>query len=162
MASLVKTRNVAETLQVAPKTVQTWVRKHNIPVKTNDRGHYLYDRNAIERLRTVKSTQMPDDAEQYYETHNQVTRAEAENRMDEILRRLDHLEKTIEKKADEVVSFQLLKHREELDDVQHSLTEVQRHVDALQADTGEAKLAVEAPKKERGKFASMFLADKKA
>ncbi|MBB6449076.1 chromosome-anchoring protein RacA [Geomicrobium halophilum] len=152
MTTLVKTKSVAETLRVAPKTIQTWVRKYKIPVQTNDRGHYLYDQMAIERLQTVKSTQMPDEIEESDDV--KVATLEAEKRMDEILQRLDHLEKMIEKKADEVVSFQLLKHRQELDDVQRSITTIEDHLNELNDATDLTESVEETPK--RGKLASMF------
>ncbi|QQK79929.1 MerR family transcriptional regulator [Salicibibacter cibi] len=157
MATLVKTKNVAEVLRVAPKTVQTWVRKYQIPVQTNDRGHYLYDHNSIDRLRTVKSTQMPEEKEPFIEREAKPTYEEAEKRMDDILRRLDHLENMIEQKADEVVSFQLLKHRQELDDVQCSLAAMEKDLKDLQVEKIEPERRIEGPKKERGKLANMFL-----
>ncbi|GAK11181.1 MerR family transcriptional regulator [Geomicrobium sp. JCM 19039] len=55
----VKTQAVADMLQVAPKTIQNWVRKHGVQVNTNDRGHYLYDEQMIEMLKGIKERQMP-------------------------------------------------------------------------------------------------------
>lgn len=157
MATLVKTKTVAEVLRVAPKTVQTWVRKYQIPVQTNDRGHYLYDHKAIDRLQSVKSTQMPEENEGFVERETKPPYEEAEKRMDDILRRLDHLEQMIEQKADEVVSFQLLKHRQELDEVQSSLAVMDDNLKHLQNDKVESQRKLEGPKKERGKLANMFL-----
>ncbi|WP_160112361.1 MerR family transcriptional regulator [Salicibibacter kimchii] len=157
MSTLVKTKNVAEVLRVAPKTVQTWVRKYQIPVKTNDRGHYLYDDDAIDRLQAVKSTQMPEGNDPFIEREAKPTYAEAEKRMDDILRRLDHLETMIEQKADEVVSFQLLKHRQALDDLQGSLAAMEEGLKDLESDRTEPKERLEGPKKERKKLANMFV-----
>ncbi|MBM7633489.1 MerR family transcriptional regulator [Geomicrobium sediminis] len=140
---LAKTQYVADQLNVAPKTIQNWVRKHEVPVITNDRGHYLYDVLAIEKLRQVKERQLPDREPVLQELATikpsedekallKASTQEAEKRMEDIIKRLDHLERMIEQKADEVVSFQLLKHRTELDDVQQSVKSIEDQLTVIE------------------------------
>ncbi|GAK02470.1 hypothetical protein JCM19037_705 [Geomicrobium sp. JCM 19037] len=158
----VKTQAVADMLQVAPKTIQNWVRKHGVQVNTNDRGHYLYDEQMIEMLKGIKERQMPAqeafiiNQEEKSPTLMASTR-EAEKKMEDILFRLEHLERMIERKADEVVSFQLLKHRHELDDVQKSMLSLEDQLASFQNDDQSSETKTdEQPVREKRKLGKMF------
>ncbi|GAK11180.1 hypothetical protein [Geomicrobium sp. JCM 19039] len=77
--------------------------------------------------------------------------------MEDILFRLEHLERMIERKADEVVSFQLLKHRHELDDVQKSMLSLEDQLASFQNDDQSSETKTdEQPVREKRKLGKMF------
>ncbi|WP_054635690.1 helix-turn-helix domain-containing protein [Thalassobacillus sp. C254] len=55
---MLKTKEVAELLQIAPATVHKWVKKHDIKCSTNDRGHFYTEKRPFLNSKLLKRNGM--------------------------------------------------------------------------------------------------------
>lgn len=138
------TNEVAKEIGVSSKTIQRWVKQLNIPVARNELGHYEFHDDIVQLLKEVKhqmnegvilhDIRLPiheETAQQLsptVETSNSSKRIEAlEEQVKQLLQEQTHashiearfqeLERKLAKKADEGVSYQLLQHRREIEEL---------------------------------------------
>ncbi|MGG3090502.1 chromosome-anchoring protein RacA [Bacillus safensis] len=138
------TNEVAKEIGVSSKTIQRWVKQLNIPVARNELGHYEFHEDIVQLLKEVKhqmsegvilqDIQLPIHKETVRqsapaaEADVSIQRIEAlEKQVKALIQqqlhvtdvedRLQELERKLAKKADEGVSYQLLQHRREIEDL---------------------------------------------
>lgn len=138
------TNEVAKEIGVSSKTIQRWVKQLNIPVARNELGHYEFHDDIVQLLKEVKhqmnegvilhDIRLPiheETAQQLsptVETSDSSKRIEAlEEQVKQLLQEQSHvshiearfqeIERKLAKKADEGVSYQLLKHRREIEEL---------------------------------------------
>ncbi|MBQ4814737.1 chromosome-anchoring protein RacA [Bacillus pumilus] len=138
------TNEVAKEIGVSSKTIQRWVKQLNIPVARNELGHYEFHEDIVQLLKEVKhqmsegvilqDIRLPIHAETVQqlspavETDVSTKRIEAlEKQVNQLIQqqfhstdienRLQELERNVAKKADEGVSYQLLQHRREIEEL---------------------------------------------
>ncbi|BBP92889.1 chromosome-anchoring protein RacA [Bacillus safensis] len=139
------TNEVAKEIGVSSKTIQRWVKQLNIPVARNELGHYEFHEDIVQLLKEVKhqmsegvilqDIQLPIHKETVRQsapaaqTDVSIQRIEAlEKQVKELIQQLLHVNdaedrlqelerKLAKKKADEGVSYQLLQHRREIEDL---------------------------------------------
>ncbi|AGT33436.1 MerR family transcriptional regulator [Geobacillus genomosp. 3] len=137
-----KTPDVAARLGVSPKTVQRWVRKYNIPLQKNEAGHYLFDEKTVALLERVKFEQgaaleappasdRPSTPPPNVPIHT-LFQGYVEPEIERVSSRLEQLERQLEQKADDVVSIQLLHHRQEMEEITARLTALEQLVARLE------------------------------
>ncbi|MGG3571712.1 chromosome-anchoring protein RacA [Bacillus gobiensis] len=172
---------VASELGVSTKTVQRWVKQLDFPASRNEYGHYEFTNEDVEALKKIKDqlkngASMHEVAsksenhkkafvwtertgfdhgqkeyiialEQKLENLSQKAHAEMEH-MGKIISKL---EKKLTQKADDVVSYQLLQHRRELEDLQSKLVhmeeQLQKSNEKLAATEMAASIENQKPKK---------------
>jgi chromosome-anchoring protein RacA len=124
MEMVLKTKTVSEELGVNPTTVQRWVRHFNIQCDKNEHGHYLFKQDDIEQLREIKSQLdngllMSDIQIQSFQTAEKSVElpTQFEEKFDRLNAAIRALEKKVEEKADAVVSYQMLQHASELEEL---------------------------------------------
>ncbi len=143
MERLVKTKVVSKKLNVNPTTIQRWVKYFDIPCPKNDHGHYLFRPEDIERLEEIQDMlqqglQMSDIKHQEQKGTEvvQPKKGSALNEMDacfqQLQERLDQLESKVSQKADEVLSYQVLQHRKDMDQMSTKLTELEEKMLVLE------------------------------
>lgn len=138
------TNEVAKEIGVSSKTIQRWVKQLNIPVARNELGHYEFHDDIVQLLKEVKhqmnegvilhDIRLPiheETAQQLspaVETSDSSKRIEAlEEQVKQLLQEQSHvshiearfqeMERKLAKKADEGVSYQLLQHRREIEEL---------------------------------------------
>ncbi|MEK5499043.1 chromosome-anchoring protein RacA [Bacillus sp. FSL M8-0077] len=138
------TNEVAKEIGVSSKTIQRWVKQLNIPVARNELGHYEFHDDIVQLLKEVKhqmnegvilhDIRLPiheETAQQLsptVETSDSSKRIEAlEEQVKQLLQQQTHvshiearfqeMERKLAKKADEGVSYQLLQHRREIEEL---------------------------------------------
>jgi len=138
------TNEVAKEIGVSSKTIQRWVKQLNIPVARNELGHYEFHDDIVQLLKEVQhqmnegvilhDIRLPiheETAQQLsptVETSDSSKRIEAlEKQMKQLLQEQSHvshiearfqeMERKLAKKADEGVSYQLLQHRREIEEL---------------------------------------------
>lgn len=138
------TNEVAKEIGVSSKTIQRWVKQLHIPVARNEIGHYEFHEDIVLMLKQIKQQMSEGVLLQeirlpiHEETSDQLSPAvetEASTQRIEVLeqqvkqliqqqshvtafeQRLHDLERKLAKKADEGVSYQLLQHRREIEDL---------------------------------------------
>jgi chromosome-anchoring protein RacA len=138
------TNEVAKEIGVSSKTIQRWVKQLNIPVARNELGHYEFHDDIVQLLKEVQhqmnegvilhDIRLPiheETAQQLspaVETSDSSKRIEAlEEQVKQLLQEQSHvshiearfqeIERKLAKKADEGVSYQLLQHRREIEEL---------------------------------------------
>ncbi|SFA48478.1 chromosome-anchoring protein RacA [Anoxybacillus pushchinoensis] len=139
-----KTSTVAKRLGVSTKTVQRWVKKYNIPCKKNEAGHYMFTNEAVEQLEKYKFLGIEEEEKEHVD-------------WEEVEQRLNELERKVEQKADDVVSFQLLQHRREMEEMLQHIQQLERRIAELEQQQ-KAELPVEKPTKQKRRgIISLFI-----
>jgi chromosome-anchoring protein RacA len=162
-----KTHEVAKELGMAPRTIRKWVQKYKIPCSKNDYGHYVYNRKAILLLETLKASSEVAGSLDVLESPLQNTeptpiiQQPKEQKMDLLYDRINRVERLLDQKADEVVSYQLLQQRKEIEDLTKRVGELEEIILALQTPIVkkyEPPLIFDQPvkTKRRGMFRSIF------
>jgi chromosome-anchoring protein RacA len=158
MEMSMKTKEVSEQLGVNPTTVQRWAKYFGLICETNEHGHYLFTPEHVKVMREVqeqlqqgkrmKDIQVTGIEPNQVKKQNQTIQAAVyEEKLEEVMKRVQDLDQKLSKKADEVVSYQLLKHRSELDDMmnlikslEERLIKMESKVHHQHADTEENEL----------------------
>lgn len=163
-----KTHEVAKELGMAPRTIRKWVQKHNIPCSKNDYGHYVYDAKAIARLETLKANSEIAGTFEWFDADTpnpqKVKRNDTtpiEQKMEALMERVSRTEQLVQQKADDVVSYQLLQQRKEMEELTKKVEKLEEMLDQLQAKQGkklEPPLIFDQPPqpKRRNVFRSIF------
>ncbi|MBB6177649.1 chromosome-anchoring protein RacA [Anoxybacillus tengchongensis] len=138
-----KTSAVAKRLGVSTKTVQRWVKKYNIPCTKNEAGHYVFTNEAIEQLEKYKFLGIDEEEKEHAE-------------WEEVEQRLNELERKIDQKADDVVSFQLLQHRREIEEMLQYIQQLEQRIAHLEHQQ-KTTIVHEQPKQKRRGMISFFL-----
>ncbi|MFC7370557.1 MerR family transcriptional regulator [Fictibacillus iocasae] len=138
MEMILKTKSVSEELGVNPTTVQRWVRHFNMDLKKNDHGHYLFTEQDIQELKEIKGkldsglligdiqlSQSAKPARSKWEGDD----SGIEMKFDALLARIDTLEKKLEEKADSVVSYQILQHAGEMEEMVKRLAAIEARLE---------------------------------
>lgn len=144
---LKKTKAVSDELGVNPTTVQRWIKYFNIPCETNDQGHYLIAPNEIKFLKKIKKLlneglTMKEiyDAENINENNSEKSRRREEmlvasvfeEKLDQLMIYIEQLERKLSQSADEVVEYQVLQHRSELDQLFTMITKIDERMGKME------------------------------
>ncbi len=158
------TRAVAELLGISVSTVQRWVKQLALEMERNELGHFIFSEEDIALLKEVKNQLQQGKILQEIEVGNSnkrtghVKTGDSDEYLEQITSKLNELEISLDQKADSVVSYQLLQHRREIEELQEQialLTEkISNMEEVLQRDK-EAALSKENLKntpRKRNKF----------
>jgi chromosome-anchoring protein RacA len=158
-----KTSNIAKRLGVSPKTIQRWVKKYHIPCKKNEAGHYVFDAEAVSLLEQIKFEQGAAlEQRDSQEPPNQFSDEALFTVYNQFASRLQHIEHRLDQKADDVVSVQLLQHRQEIEELASHLHKLEQRIAKLEenANKEQADAAEKTKKKPKrrglGHFMSLF------
>lgn len=135
------TSQVAKLLGVSPKTVQRWVKQLNLQMERNELGHYLFTDEDINTLRDIK-----DQLNQGILFHEvkvaekkpsrkgimKTEAAESDPDFDELLQKIAELDQKVNSKADSVVSYQLLQHRREIEELNERIAELEVKIESFE------------------------------
>ncbi|RSD25467.1 MerR family transcriptional regulator [Mesobacillus subterraneus] len=132
------TNAVAKLLGVSPSTIQRWVKQANLQMERTELGHYQYSDESIGILRDIQEQLNNGILLQDLKIKGRKTRKATattvvpDGTLDKISSRLDEMEKKLAGKADEVVSYQLLQHRREIEDLQNEITRLNEIISSMQ------------------------------
>ena len=144
MEKVFKTKEVSEELGVNPTTVQRWIKYFDIPCKTNELGHYLiaekeleYLLNIKERLNrgfTMKEIREKNDPVQVVKEKKErmIAASVFEEKLEQLMIHIEQLERKLSVKADEVVEYQVLQHRSELDSLFSMITKIDERMSRIE------------------------------
>ncbi|MGD6816517.1 MerR family transcriptional regulator [Metabacillus sp. 113a] len=143
------TAAVAKELGVSTKTVQRWVKQLELPMERNELGHYHFREEDLNTLKGVKeqlhSGVLLQDIKAETAPHAAPPEAEAVPvsnsagpRAAELEDRLNLMEQKLNHKADAVVSYQLLQHRREMEELNKKIHKLEQTIDILFAQLPEA------------------------
>jgi chromosome-anchoring protein RacA len=151
MEKVLKTKEVSEELGVNPTTVQRWIKYFDIPCKTNELGHYLIAQQELETLLNIKERlnrgftmkeirEKSDPAQVVKEKKEKMIATNVlEDKLEQLIIHIEQIERKLSVKADEVVEYQVLQHRSELDNlftmitkIDERMSKIEQHLPALE------------------------------
>ncbi|TKC19326.1 MerR family transcriptional regulator [Robertmurraya kyonggiensis] len=130
------TSAISRMLGVSSSTVQRWVKHLGLKMERNEFGHYLYSEEDVQILKEFKQQLQDGVPFQDIQVTKKVRRGSRNmQRTDEpdqgFLERLKEVERKVESKADSVVSYQLLQHRREIEDLKKEIESLNLQIKEL-------------------------------
>nr|WP_223881891.1 MerR family transcriptional regulator [Niallia endozanthoxylica] len=131
------TKAVAKLLGISTSTVQRWVKQLNLEMERNELGHFVFSENDIELLKQVKQQLHEGVLLQDISIHlpkrtGIVKETQADETIDELTHKVKSLEISLNQKADAVVSYQILQHRREMEELQEQISLLTERVKQLE------------------------------
>ncbi|MDQ0162627.1 MerR family transcriptional regulator [Aeribacillus alveayuensis] len=130
------TTTAAKKIGVSPKTVQRWVKQLKLPMVRNELGHYIFAEEDIELLKDIhkqiqNGVSMKDltvNVPMKKEHGNENLKRFSSDDTEKIWSKLQELEFMVNQKADDVVSYQLLQHRQEMEELQKRIEQLEMKI----------------------------------
>lgn len=138
------TTTLANKLMVSPKTIRRWIQTFQLQFEKNEHGHYQFTEEdyilfqsiksnlstgksfkEIQRIITTDKTDKPSNI-------NKQNLSDYEHLFNKLFETLKIHEKRISEKADEVVSYQILQHRREMEELQTKISSLENKICELE------------------------------
>ncbi len=121
------TKSVAELLDISTSTVLRWVKQLNLDMERNEQGHFIFSEEKIDILKDVKQQLqsgilLHDISIDKTKRIGVAKTVSPELNRSQLEERVNQMETSLNQKADSVVSYQLLQHRREIDDLQEQVS----------------------------------------
>jgi chromosome-anchoring protein RacA len=134
------TNHVANLLGVSTSTVQRWVKHLNLAVHRNDLSHYVFSAENINELKEIQAQinngillqQIGSSAQPVYQKTD-------DKAIERLLIRINQMENRFDEKADSVVSYQLLQHRREIEELQEHINNLCKRIEDLESKQNQQK-----------------------
>ncbi|UTR14674.1 helix-turn-helix domain-containing protein [Salipaludibacillus sp. LMS25] len=139
-----KTREIAKAIHVNPSTVQRWIKYFNLAYNVNSNGHFEIPNETYKQLKVIyaemkQGKKMSDvcllggDKEQAKSKKvTMIPTTQVEKKMEELLSQLDHIERKVRNKADDVVEYQILHQRKEINELNQVITQLSARINTLE------------------------------
>lgn len=163
------TGEVAKLLGVSASTIQRWVKQLELPLERNDRGHYFFNESDIKILKEIQTQIQHGSLIQEISVGQEKKQLKApaivddkNNWTENLAIKMNYLENKLNDKADSVVSYQLLQHRREIDDLQNQVNVLTEKLQMFEAQTQSAAASdqtlaeINSSKKKKRWFRSIF------
>lgn len=174
---ILKTKDAAELLSVSQTTIKRWAAMFPDFFSKDRFGHYIFTEQEISLLGSIKDRithgealerihlnpandgRPPKSLQESQVPHTQ------DKPMEEMLSRINDIERSLDHKADEVVSFQLLQQREELEDLRQMIKQLAVSLETIQNGQSPSPYAelhpvaavkLSTPPRKRGLLRSFF------
>lgn len=174
---ILKTKDAADLLSVSQTTIKRWASTFPDFFQKDRFGHYIFSEQEIDLLIHIK------DRIDHGETLDRIVLVTNKQplellqdepslhayglTMEDMITRIDHVERSLDQKADEVVSMQLLKQREELEELRQMIEQLAASIESIQMLSSQtsssndeihsaAVAKLQAPPKKRGLLRSFF------
>lgn len=154
--TILKTKDAAKLLAVSMTTIKRWAAMFPNFFPKDRFGHYTFSEQQISMLSHIKDQinlgeplesihldAFHDEQMSISSQENPIEPSDHEP-MSKLLTRMDHIERTLEQKADEVVMFQLLQQRKELEELRLMIKEVAAALEPIQKTSSQAPSTLEA------------------
>jgi chromosome-anchoring protein RacA len=132
------TSAVAKLLGVSSSTIQRWVKQLELQMERNELGHYLFTDGDIQLLKHVQEqlkngVMLQDVTVEGKRTRIGVVKPSGDDpKLGKLLERINEFEQKLNKKADDVVSYQLLQHRREIEELQAEVDKLTKKIEFLE------------------------------
>lgn len=133
------TAEVVKLLGVSRRTLMRWVNQLDMQLEKNELGHYQFSDADVDRLKEIQTQTNNQSSPQAIQTDNSSRKGTLKimpsfdaNKVEELNERVNGLERTIRSKADDVVSYQLLQHRREMEELLKKITKLEKKVEELE------------------------------
>ncbi|OMF90847.1 MerR family transcriptional regulator [Paenibacillus sp. FSL R7-0273] len=172
-----KTKEAAEQLSVSQTTIKRWAAMFPASFPKDRFGHYIFTTQEVSLLKSIKERLEQGESLDSITLAENQPQAEpmpiiqkppvTEPPMQEVWSRLVRIERSLDQKADEVVSVQLLQQRQELEDLRRMIQQLAVSIESIQQPRLQAAAAYEelhplaamklkTPPKKRGLLRTFF------
>lgn len=178
-----KTKEAAEQLSVSQTTIKRWAAMFPASFPKDRFGHYIFTTQEVSLLKFIKerleqgesldsitlaeNKPLDENQPQAKLPPNISSLTATEPPMQEVWSRLVRIERSLDQKADEVVSVQLLQQRQELEDLRRMIQQLAVSIESIQQPRLQAAAAYEelhplatmklkTPPKKRGLLRTFF------
>ena len=137
------TSEVSKLLGVSHSTINRWISQLKLDIDRTAIGHYRFSEDDIELLQHIKDQLHNGAILQNIEIGDRkVRKATVTNKqvitdkskiVEKLQEKVTHIEKRLETKADDVVSYQLLQHRSEIEELQKTVNKLTKQLEALES-----------------------------
>ncbi|GIN87921.1 chromosome-anchoring protein RacA [Heyndrickxia sporothermodurans] len=136
------TTSVAKLLGVSQSTIQRWIKQLDLDMERNELGHYHFNDNDISILKEIQEQiQNGKLLQEVVITDKKVRKGKVTTtQSNPLLKRIEQLERQLGYKADNVVSYQLLSHRRELEDLEKEVHRLHLKIEQLEEKLTENQL----------------------
>jgi chromosome-anchoring protein RacA len=144
------TSALAAKVGVSSKTIRRWIKYFDIPCQKNEHGHYVFDDDDYNFFCQIRDhvrkgipkseiTIKPPRKGIIIKTMNTNVDHPLQQQISSLIERIEQNEKAIEQKASEVVSYQLLQHRREIDELHSRVESLEAYIDKLEIENTDLK-----------------------
>lgn len=116
-----KTPFIAKKLGVSPKAVIRIAQQLNLHLEKNKFGHYIFRENDLQKMLEFQRTTTEHEENchpiQNIQADSSEELQQLTKQLTAVTLRLDRIEEKMQEKADNVVNYQLLQHRREMEDM---------------------------------------------
>ncbi|CAM4416826.1 MerR family transcriptional regulator [Paenibacillus alkaliterrae] len=174
---ILKTKDAADLLSVSQTTIKRWASTFPNFFHKDRFGHYIFSEQEIDllihikdridhgetldRIELMTNKQPPEPLQDETPLHTH------EPSLEDMLTRIEHVEHSLDQKADEVVSVQLLQQREELEEMRKMIEQLAASLETIQMTNSKtypsldeihpaAFAKLQAPPRKRGLLRSFF------
>lgn len=125
------TGTVSKLLGVSASTIQRWVKLLELEMERNELGHYVYTKEDIETLKEFKDQIQKGVPTGEIQIERKTRRGsvkikEVSQGPKQIMEKISKLECELNNKADSVVTYQLLHHRDEIEELKNQMVEIKQ------------------------------------
>lgn len=133
------TAAVAKLLGVSRRTLMRWVNQSDMQLDKNELGHYQFSDEDVKRLKQIQEQTNNQSSQQITQLEATSRKGTVKNmssldvnKVDALNERVDELERKIRSKAEDVVSYQLLQHRREMEELLNKISTLEKKVAELE------------------------------
>lgn len=140
---VLNTTGVANLLGVSKSTVQRWIKQLDLDMSRNDLGHFDFTEEEISMLKQIqeqvqKGILLQDVVLPPKKTRKGKAVHTVQNpEMETIIEKINDLDRRVNEKADNVVSYQLLSHRRELEEFENQVVQLNKRIELLEKKLSE-------------------------
>jgi chromosome-anchoring protein RacA len=137
------TSEVSKLLGVSSSTILRWITQLKLDIDKTANGHYRFSDEDIsllqqiqEQLQNGTSLQNIEMGEKKVRKATITTKQVLPNEhtiVEKLQEKVTQIEKRLDTKADDVVSYQLLQHRSDIEELQKTVQQLTKHLETLEA-----------------------------
>ncbi|WP_280768181.1 MerR family transcriptional regulator [Salipaludibacillus daqingensis] len=146
-----RTKEIADEFGVNPSTIQRWIKHFQLPCEITKNGHFELNDETYEKLKHVheetkkgkkmRSILLPGhrfspERKQY---NKMVSSQKLDEKINRMLIQVDQLDRNLQTKADEVVEYQVLNQRKEINELNDLIHQLSQRLKVLEKELPENK-----------------------
>jgi len=134
------TSALAKRLGVSTKTIRRWIKNFDLTCNRNEHGHYVFSEEDYKLFCSIRDQLKNGTPSNEVEVH-QVRKGNIrfmngtiqlqppqQQQLASLMDRIERTEEKIDQKADDVVSYQILQHRKEIDELSQKLEKLESYI----------------------------------
>ncbi|PYZ94553.1 hypothetical protein CR194_03195 [Salipaludibacillus keqinensis] len=148
-----KTKDIADELRVNPSTVQRWIKYFQLPYEVNKHGHFELTEETYQKLHHIHSETKEGKKMRHISLseatssinirpkEKMVPAQRLDERIEKLIIQVEQLDRNLHTKADEVVEYQVLNHRKEINELNGLISQLTQRLKVLEDELSKKEKA---------------------